>query len=132
VEGFGTSGVRRMQNFKNLKVYEEAFRLSKDVFEFMEDKKMSFRAKEQLLASVSSICANLAEMSAYDSIAAKKQKLAISIGEANEAEFWLDLCHSLKIIPQREHLNFMTSLVKVRSMLCRFRNSMNEGDQKSE
>ncbi len=119
-----------MQNFKNLKVYEEAFRLSKDVFEFMEDKKMSFRAKEQLLASVSSICANLAEMSAFDSIPAKRQKVITCIGEANEAEFWLDLCHSLKIIPQREHLTFMTSLVHVRSMLCKFKASMEEGDQK--
>ncbi|MEW6035220.1 MAG: four helix bundle protein [Candidatus Micrarchaeota archaeon] len=53
-----------MQDFKKLRVYEEAFRLSKDVFQFMEDKRMSSRAKEQLLASVSSICANLAEMGA--------------------------------------------------------------------
>ncbi|HIH22995.1 TPA: four helix bundle protein [Candidatus Micrarchaeota archaeon] len=66
-----------MQNFKNLKVYEEAFQLSKDIFEFMEDKRMSLRAKEQLLASVSSICANLAEMGAFDSIPAKKQKVNV-------------------------------------------------------
>ena len=131
MDGFGTSGVRRMQNFKNLKVYEEAFRLSKDIFEFMEDKQMSRRAKEQLLASVSSICANLAEMGAYDSIPAKKQKLVTCIGEANEAEFWLDLCHSLKIIPQREHLNFMTGLVRVRSMLCKLKSSV-EDDAKKE
>jgi len=118
-----------MQNFKNLKVYDEAFRLSKDVFEFMEDKQMSRRAKEQLLASVSSICANLAEMGAFDSIAAKKQKLVTCVGEANEAEFWLDLCYSLKIIPQREHLNFMASLVRIRSMLCKLKASMEEVDK---
>ncbi|MBU0590823.1 MAG: four helix bundle protein [Candidatus Micrarchaeota archaeon] len=121
-----------MQNFKNLRVYEEAFRLSKDVFEFMEDKKMSFRAKEQLLASVSSICANLAEMGALDSIPAQKQKLTTCIGEANETEYWLDLCHSLKIIPQREHLNFMNSLVRIRSMLCKLKLSVEKrGDMKS-
>ncbi|MFH2106704.1 MAG: four helix bundle protein [Candidatus Micrarchaeota archaeon] len=119
-----------MQNFKNLRVYEEAFRLSKDVFEFMEDKKMSFRAKEQLLASVSSICANLAEMGAFESKAQMKQKLITCIGEANESEFWLDLCHSLKVIPQREHLGFMTALMKVRSMLCKLKSSIEEGDQK--
>jgi four helix bundle protein len=113
-----------MQNFKSLRVYEEAFRLSKDIFEFMEDKKMSMRAKEQLLASVSSICANLAEMGAIDSIPAQKQKLVTCIGEANEAEFWLDLCHSLKIIPQREHLNYMSSLVRIRSMLCKLKASV--------
>ena len=122
--------VRNMQNFKNLKVYEEAFRLSKDIFEFMEDKQMSRRAKEQLLASVSSICANLAEMAAMDSKAAQKQKLVTCIGEANETEYWLDLCHSLKIIPQREHLNFMTSLVRVRAMLCKLKKSIEGGDEK--
>lgn len=116
-----------MQNFKNLKVYEEAFRLSKDIFEFMEDKQMSRRAKEQLLASVSSICANLAEMGAFESEAAKRQKLITCIGEANETEFWLDLCYSLKVIPQREHLRFMESLVRVRSMLCKFKSSIEGG-----
>jgi four helix bundle protein len=113
-----------MQDFKKLRVYEEAFRLSKDVFEFMEDKKMSFRAKEQLLASVSSICANLAEMGAIDSIPAQRQKLVTCIGESNEAEFWLDLCYSLKIIPQREHLRFMDALVRIRSMLCKLKASV--------
>ncbi|MEM2908638.1 MAG: four helix bundle protein [Candidatus Bilamarchaeaceae archaeon] len=65
----------------------------------MEDKKMSFRAKEQLLASASSICANLAEMGAFESKAQMRQKPITCIGEANETEFWLDLCNSLKVIP---------------------------------
>ena len=120
-----------MQDFKKLRVYEEAFRLSRDVFEFMEDKKMSYRAKEQLLASVSSICANLAEMAAIDSVNAKRQKLVTCIGEANESEYWLDLCYSLKIIPQRENLRFMESLVRIRSMLCKLKASIEKrgGDQ---
>jgi len=114
----------KMQDFKKLRVYEEAFRLSKDVFSFMNDKQMSFRAKEQLLASVSSICANLAEMGAIDSIPAQRQKLVCCIGESNETEYWLDLCHSLNIIPQREHLRFMDALVRIRSMLCRLKASV--------
>lgn len=48
---------------------------------------MSFRAKEQLLASVSSICANLVEMGDIDSIPAQRQKLVTYIGEANETEY---------------------------------------------
>jgi four helix bundle protein len=120
-----------MQDFKRLRVYTEAFQLSRDVFQFMEDKKMSYRAKEQLLASVSSICANLAEMAAIDSVNAKRQKLVTCIGEANESEYWLDLCNSLKVIPQREHIRFMDSLVRIRSMLCRLKASIEKrgGDQ---
>jgi len=119
-----------MQNFKNLRVYEEAFRLSKDIFQFMDGKNMNRRARDQLLASCSSICANLAEMGAFESIPAKRQKLIVCIGEANETEFWLDLCHSLKVIPQREHIRFMDSLVRIRSMLCKLKSSVEGGINK--
>ena len=120
-----------MQDFKKLRVYEEAFRLSKDVFQFMGDKRMSYRAKEQLLASVSSICANLAEMGALDSIPAQRQKLVTCIGECNETEYWLDLCNSLDIVPQREHLRFMDALVRVRSMLCKLKISVEKRGEKN-
>ena len=114
------------QNFKNLKVYEEAFGLSKEIYLFLEDKKMSLRAKEQLLASVSSICANLAEMAAFESKGQQKQKIITCIAEANETEFWLDLNYELKIVPQREHLDFMNKLVKIRSMLFNLKKTMGE------
>ena len=112
------------QNFKNLKVYSEAYALSKEVFNFLREKKMSFRAKEQLLASVSSICANLAEMAAFESKGQQKQKVITCIAEANETEFWLDLNHELQIIPQREHLAFMNKLVRIRSMLFNLKKTM--------
>ena len=79
------------QNFKNLLVYEDAFRLSKDLYLFFEGKQVPFRAREQLLASASSICANLAEMAAFESKPAMKQKVVTCIGEANETEFWMDM-----------------------------------------
>jgi four helix bundle protein len=108
-------------------VYEDAFSLSKDLYQFYEGKKMSFRTKEQLLSSVSSICANLAEMAAFDSRGQMRQKVITCIGEANETEFWLNLTHELKILPQREHLDFMNRLVKIRSMLFNLKKNM-EGD----
>lgn len=112
------------QNFKNLKVYNDAFLLSKDLFLFFQDKKVSLRAKEQLLASASSVCANLAEMAAFDSKPQQRQKVVICIGEANEAEFWLDMMQELKVLPQREHIDFMGRLVKVRSMLFNLKRSI--------
>lgn len=114
------------QNFRNLNVYDDAFALSKDLYVFFDDKKAPMRAREQLLASASSICANLAEMSAFESKAAIRQKVTTCIGEANECEFWLDMMHSLKILPQREHLDFMDRIVKVRSMLFNLRKTMEE------
>jgi len=112
------------QNFKNLKVYSDAFRLSKDLYVFFEGKKMSFRTKEQLLASASSICANLAEMAAFESKPQQRQKVITCISEANETEFWLDMMQELKLLPQREHIDFMGRLVKIRSMLFNLKKNM--------
>lgn len=112
------------QNFKNLKVYEEAFNLSKEIYLFLENKKMSGRAKEQLLASVSSICANLAEMAAFESRNQQKQKIITCIAEANETEFWLDLNYELQVLPQKEHLDFTNKLIRVRSMLFGLKQSL--------
>jgi len=127
------SGVKEMtQNFKNLKVYEEAFRLSRDLYLFFEDKKTTIRAKEQLLASASSICANLAEMAAFESKPQQKQKLTTCIGEANETEFWLDMMQELKVLPQREHLDFMNRLVKIRSMLFNLKKTIQENEKGDE
>ena len=121
------------QNFKNLKIYDDAFRLSKDLYLFFGDKQMvSFRAKEQLLASASSICANLAEMAAFESKPAMKQKVITCIGEANECEFWMDMMEQLKVLPQREHLDFMNRLVKIRSMLFNLKKSMVEGGDEND
>ena len=66
-------GGRMTQNFKNLKVYNDAFMLSKDLYLFFDNKQVPLRAKEQLLASASSICANLAEMAAFESKPQQKQ-----------------------------------------------------------
>ena len=118
-----------MQNFKNLKVYDDAFRLSKDLYIFFEDKKVPMRAKEQLLASASSICANLAEMAAFDSKPQQRQKVTTCISEANETEFWMDMMAELKVLPQREHIDFMGRLVKIRSMLFNLKKSMDGGEE---
>ena len=114
------------QNFKNLKVYDDAFRLSKDLYVFFMDKKMPMRTKEQLLSSASSIAANLAEMGAFESKPQQKQKVITCISEANETEFWLDMMQELKLLPQREHIDFMGRLVKIRSMLFNLKKNMED------
>ncbi len=115
------------QNFKNLKVYDDAFRLSKDLYVFFMDKRMPMRTKEQLLSSASSIAANLSEMAAFESKPQQRQKIITCISEANETEFWLDMMQELKLLPQREHIDFMGRLVKIRSMLFNLKKNMEDG-----
>jgi four helix bundle protein len=115
------------QNFKNLKVYSDAFNLSKELYIFFKDnREVPLRTKEQLLSASSSVCANLAEMASFESKPQQKQKVITCIGECNELEFWLDLVLELKVLPQREHINYMGRLVKIRSMLFNLKKSISE------
>ncbi len=40
----------------------------------------------------------------------------------------MDMMKELKVLPQREHIDFMGRLVKVRSMLFNLKKTMMEGD----
>ena len=118
-----------MQTHERIRIYKEAFRLAGCIFRIMEARKVDHvnpslvpwiveRADDELLASVSYLCANLAEMGTIDSINAQREKLMCCIGEANETEFWLGTCRSLGLISQQEHLGCMETLMRIRSMLC--------------
>jgi hypothetical protein len=115
-----TGAIRRsmkMQTLNPLMVYGEAFRLSGGIFRFMQNRKMRHKVSGGLLASVSYLCASLAELGTMDSIDAQEMLLCC-IGEANETEFWLGTCSSLELISQREHLECMEALMRIKSMLC--------------
>ena len=107
------------QEFKKLKVYQEAFGLSKGAYLKLQNANCSLRLREQLFGAVSSICANLAEMGAFENKAQQKQKIITCISEANEAEYWFDLCKELGIISANEHADFLQKLVGIRRMLFR-------------
>ena len=55
-----------MQNFQCLEVFKKSFSLSKEVYSDIKDSK-SLRLKSQLFGSATSIPANLAEMTSYQS-----------------------------------------------------------------
>ncbi len=112
------------QNPKKLFVYGEAFKLSVDVYKQFKDVKTSLRLKEQLFGSVSSICANLAEMGAFESVAQQRQKLVVCIGECNESEYWLDLCKEVGWLDGVRHEDFISRLTRIRIMLFKLLNSI--------
>ena len=120
-----------VQNFKNLKIYKDAFQLSKELYLALESKRMSFRTREQIWASASSICANIAEMGAFESKSQQKQKMIICIAEANETEFWLDMLYELKVLGKEEHSNFIDRIIRIRSMLYHLKETIrNELEEK--
>jgi len=105
------------QDPKKLHVYQKAFELSVEVYKRFKDVKVSLRLREQLFGSVSSICANLAEMGSFESKTQQKQKIVICIGECNEAEYWFDFCKEVGLLNESEHQKFLSELTRVRIML---------------
>ncbi len=105
------------QDFKKLKVYDEAYRLAKDLYNELKDVKSNFRLKEQIFGSTTAICANLAEMSAFDNKNAQRQKVATCLGEANETEFWLNFCKDVGLLNESKFKDFANRLKITRMML---------------
>lgn len=115
-----------MQDFRKLKVYQEAYGLAKDIYNELKEAKGSFRVKEQLFGSSTAICANLAEMGSFDNRNQQKQKVATCIGEANETEFWLNFCKDVNLLGEERFKEFLNRVKTTRMMLYNLHKSIKE------
>jgi|SRR3989338_4183399 len=117
-----------MINPKSLRVYKDAFTLSKKIFLTTEQLNIPFRLKDQLFGSSTSICANLAEMSAFDNKNYKLQKIRVCIGETNETEFWIDFLQETTNIPKELYEQFTKEIITVRKQLLHLLTAMKQNN----
>jgi len=115
------------QDFKKLNVYQQAYDLAKDIYNELKDIKGNFRLKEQLFGSSTAICANLAEMGAFDNVNQVKQKVHTCIGEANETDFWLNFCKDVDILSEAKFKDFQDRVKTTRMMLCNLNKAIKSG-----
>lgn len=113
-----------MQDYRKLKVYQEAYNLSKELYMEMREVKSNFRLKEQLFGASTAICANLAEMSAFENKNQQKQKVTTCLGEANETEFWLNFCKDVGLLNEGRFKEFANRLKVTRMMLFNLHKSV--------
>ncbi len=104
------------QNPFKLDIYNESYKLSLDIFNDFKDCKY-LRLRDQLLGSITSIPANIAEMGAFDNKNQIKQKLKTCISECNEAEFWLTFFKDSDIIKHEKYKEYINRIKKTRMML---------------
>ena len=116
----------KMQNPYNLEVYKMSYELSKDVILEIENIKGKFRLQEQLLGAITSIPANLMEFCSMNKPAQQSEKLRTCIGEAFEAEYWLNLCKDLELIEKTKCEQFLERLIEVRKKLFSLRDSVKD------
>lgn len=103
--------------FKSLRVYNLAYTYAIQVIKEIEYLNND-RIKDQLFGSTTSVPANLAECGGFKTNPYIKNKLRICIGECNETEFWLDLCHDLKLLPEEKISSLKSTNENIRVMLC--------------
>ena len=109
-----------IQGFRDLIVYQKAYRLSLEVFEVSKDfpKEEKYALTDQIRRSSRSVAANIAEAWARKPyIKAFASKLIDSLGEEYETEVWLDFAKDHQYLSQETHQHLTTEYQEVRKIL---------------
>jgi four helix bundle protein len=108
-----------MQNYKDLKVWEKAHHFTLEVYEITKlfPKEEIYSLTNQLRRAASSIPANIAEGCGKNSQAEFAHFLNVSLGSANEAEYFLILSKDLKYLNQSIFDTLVKSINEIKAML---------------
>ena len=108
-----------MQNYKDLKVWEKAHHFTLSLYEVSKSfpKDELYSLTNQLRRSASSIPANIAEGCGKNTQPEFAHYLNISLGSANESEYFLILSKDLKYLPQEKFDILFTIINEIKAML---------------
>jgi len=110
----------KIESFKDLIVYQKAYKLSMEIFEISKNfpKEEKYSLTDQMRRSSRSVTSCLAESWAkrrYEK--SFVNKLTDSLGEENETEVWLDYSKDCKYIQKETHERVLSDYDEVRKML---------------
>jgi len=108
-----------MQNYKDLKVWEKAHQFTLEVYEVTKTfpKEEVYSLTNQLRRAASSIPANIAEGCGKSTQAEFARYLNVSLGSANEAEYFLILSKDLKYLNEMPFNKLFTLINEIKAML---------------
>ncbi len=108
-----------MQNYKELKVWEKSHQLVLDIYRVTAKfpKEEVFGVTSQIRRAAASIPANIAEGCGKNTQLDLAKFLNISLGSANEIDYFLLLCKDLKYISETEFLELEDTINAVKAML---------------
>jgi len=110
----------KMRNYKDNLIVKMTFQFALDIMEFSEilREQRRYAFADQVLRSGCSIGANVKEAQSAESKADFIHKLKISSKEAEETEYWLELCDFAKGYPKPgKLLTDVESILKVLSKI---------------
>ena len=108
-----------MQNYKELKVWENAHEFTLNVYGQSSKfpKEEVYSLTNQLRRAASSIPANIAEGCGKYTQSDLARFLNIALGSANEAEYFLLLAKDLKYLPESSHKLLYEQINRIKAML---------------
>ncbi len=108
-----------MQNFKDLKVWAKAHQITLDVYKASAKfpKEEVYSLTSQLRRAAASIPANIAEGCGKNTQADFANFLNISLGSANETEYFLILSQDLDYLTPEQFLILSTNINEIKAML---------------
>ena len=111
-----------MKDFKQLKVWEKAHRLTLGVYSataaFPKDEQYGLTS--QIRRSCASVPANIAEGCGRDGDAELGRFLQIAMGSASELEYHLLLAHDLRLLKDAAYEPIAADVIEVKRMLATF------------
>lgn len=120
-----------MQNYKELKVWGKAHHFTLKVYEVSKSfpKDELYSLTNQLRRAASSIPANIAEGCGKNSQSEFAHFLNISLGSANEAEYFLILSKDLNYLNTDDFTKLSVSINEIKAMLITLINKVREASK---
>ena len=109
-----------MRNYNDNAIVKMTFQFALDIMDFFESLKVQkrFVIADQVMRSGCSIGANVREAQSAESKADFIHKMKIASKEAEETEYWLELCEFARNHPKPQHLLAdIESILKVLSKI---------------
>ena len=113
------------EKYKNNLILLKSFEFAKKVVQYTEklEEDRKYVIANQLLKSGTSIGANIKEAQNAESKADFIHKLSISLKEANETEYWLDLLFETNYLTDEEFQNVKYKIIEILKLLTSILNT---------
>ncbi len=116
------SGNGMKKSIIEVKSFDFAIRIVK-VYQYLNSDKKEYVLSKQLLRSGTSIGANVSEAQRGQSKADFYSKIAISLKEANETQYWIRLLHATGYLSDKEYSSLYSDVNELIAILVAICNS---------
>ena len=115
------------ESIVEIKSFNFAVRIVK-LYQYLCEEKKEYILSKQLLRSGTSIGANVSEAQRGQSKADFYSKIAISLKEANETQYWIRLLHATEYLSDKEYSSLDSDINEIISILVAICNSKEKND----